>query len=287
MIRKIKINTLREALHKLKADGKSIGFVPTMGALHEGHLSLITASMQLADVTVASVFINPTQFNDPKDLKKYPKNLKSDLAMLSSHHTHIVFTPTAKEIYPANEKIDEVSIPLNGLDSLMEGKYRPGHFKGVVQVVNKLLNIVEPDHLFMGQKDFQQLTIIRHMIKTLSLSVKLHSSPTIRENAGLAMSSRNVRLSHKTRAKACIIYHTLREVKNIFRDESPDALQRFALEKLTIAPFHPEYFEIVDGFTLQPVADWNQHNFIVACTAVRVEGIRLIDNIILKDSSWV
>ncbi|HMQ06183.1 MAG TPA: pantoate--beta-alanine ligase [Saprospiraceae bacterium] len=285
MNRKIKINTLREALYKIKANGKTIGFVPTMGALHEGHLSLITASMQITDVTVASVFVNPKQFNDPKDLKKYPRNLKSDLALLSSHQTHIVFTPTAKEIYPENEKNDEVNFSFNGLDTLMEGKYRPGHFKGVVQVVNKLLNIVEPDHLFMGQKDFQQLTIIRHMIKMLSLPVKLHSSPTIRENTGLAMSSRNVRLSHKTRAKACIIYHTLSEAKKSFHTGSPDALQRLALEKLTIAPFRPEYFEIVDGFTLQPVTDWNQHDFIVACTAVRVEGIRLIDNIILKDLS--
>ncbi len=283
MKRKTRVTSLRKELQRERKDGKTIGFAPTMGALHKGHISLINESNKRSDVTVASIFINPAQFNDPGDLKRYPRALKSDLSLLSSSGTHIVFTPSVNEVYPNEDKINFYTFPLNGLDAVMEGKYRPGHFSGMVRVVKRLLDIVEPDQLYMGQKDFQQFTIIQHMIEKLQLPVQLVVCPIVREENGLAMSSRNALLSQAARNKAGYIYHTLCEVKKSLPNQNPSELSAMALKMLNSAEFSPEYFEIVDGYTLQEIQHFDEHKYVVACTAVRVENVRLIDNVILKD----
>lgn len=283
MKRKTRVTSLRKALQLERDDGKTIGFAPTMGALHQGHISLIKESNKRSDVTVASIFINPAQFNDLRDLKRYPRALKSDLNLLSSSGTHIVFTPPVNEIYPKGDKKNNYSLSFNGLDAVMEGQYRPGHFSGMVKVVKRLLDIVQPDQLYMGQKDFQQFTIIQHMIEKLQLPVQLVVCPIIREESGLAMSSRNALLSPAARNKAGYIYQTLCEVKNSLPFQNPSDLSTMALSMLQSAEFSPEYFEIVDGYTLQKIHRFNDHKYVVACTAVRVENVRLIDNLILKD----
>ena len=283
MKRKTRVNSLRKALQLERDDGKTVGFAPTMGALHKGHISLIKESNKRSDVTVASIFINPAQFNDPGDLKRYPRALNSDLNLLSSSGTHIVFTPSVNEIYPKDDKTNLYTLSLNGLDAVMEGKYRPGHFSGMIKVVKRLLDIVEPDQLYMGQKDFQQFTIIQNMIEKLQLPVQLVVCPIIREENGLAMSSRNALLSPAARNKAGCIYQTLCEVKNALPHQKPSELSALALHMLHSAEFSPEYFEIVDGHTLQEIQHLNDHKYVVACTAVRVENVRLIDNLILKD----
>ncbi len=283
MKRKTRISSLQKVIYREREGNKTIGFIPTMGALHPGHISLIKESNQRSDLTVASIFINPAQFNDPRDLKRYPRSLKSDLNLLSESGTDIAFTPSVREIYPKKEKINYFSLPLNGLDDVMEGKFRPGHFRGMVKVVKRLLDIVQPDHLYMGQKDFQQFTIIQYMINLLQLPVQLVVCPIIREENGLAMSSRNELLSPAARKKSGFIYQTLCEVRNSLPNQSPSELCALALNMLKSADFSPEYFEIVDGHTLREIHQLDAHEYVVACTAVRIENVRLIDNLILKD----
>jgi pantoate--beta-alanine ligase len=277
-----KVSVLQEQIATWKAEGKQVGFVPTMGALHEGHLSLVRQSIYENDHTVVSIFVNPTQFNDPKDLLHYPRTIEQDLALLDSVGDTDVFIPDVLEMYP--EGTDKDNNPdLGGLDVSMEGASRPGHFKGMAQVVLRLLDIVKSDRLYMGQKDFQQYTIVNYLISKYELPVKLIRCPIIRESNGLAMSSRNVRLRTEVRNQASIIYHTLNEVKNRINVMDTKSLEAFAMEKLRVTPFEPEYFSIVDGWTLQPIYDIDDTDFAVACTAVCVEGVRLIDNMILKE----
>jgi pantoate--beta-alanine ligase len=261
--------------------GYSIGFVPTMGALHEGHITLAKKSKRENDITIVSIFVNPTQFNDKKDLDKYTRDLDGDILKLIPTDIDIVFAPTAAEVYPDGEQAGQ-EIDLAGLDTYMEGKFRPGHFKGVAQVVKRLLDIVMPDKLYMGQKDFQQFTIIDHMIKTLDIKTTLVVCPTIREENGLAMSSRNERLTKETRAKAGIIYKTLQTIKRNKSKKSIAELTENGLKKLNIPPFEQEYLTLVDGYKLTPVTDIETSDYVVACVAVWADGVRLIDNIIVK-----
>ena len=270
-----------KTIQDLKAQGLRIGFVPTMGALHEGHLMLIKKAKKENDVTIASIFVNPTQFNDKKDLEKYPNNLEQDQLLLTSVHTDILYAPNVGDIYPNGMEIGS-DIDLGGLDIMMEGAHRPGHFNGVAQVVRRLLDIVQPDNLYMGQKDFQQFTIINYLIKTLQIPTKLRVCPIVREKNGLAMSSRNVRLSTEAREQAKLIYNTLKTVKQKSKTIPPALLVQYAMKRLNLPPFTPEYFNIVDGDTLLPVDNMDTHSYVVACTAVYVEGVRLIDNMILK-----
>ncbi|MBP9075626.1 MAG: pantoate--beta-alanine ligase [Haliscomenobacter sp.] len=272
---------LQQFLRTIREEGKSIGFIPTMGALHPGHLSLVDRAKQDRHFTVCSIFVNPTQFNDPKDLDLYPRTPGKDIRMLASVGADLVFMPPPGEIYPPGLKTGlDVSFGL--LDKVMEGEFRPGHFQGVAQVVKRLLDLVGPDALYLGQKDFQQVALLRNMVQQLGLPVRIVMCPTLREADGLAMSSRNVRLSPELREKAPILFETLTATKDMLEDFHPEEIEHFALGRLSIPGFKPEYFEIVDGNTLQPVEDAAQTNYIVACTAVWAGNVRLIDNLILK-----
>ena len=275
------VPNLIDLVQRNRKNGVSIGFVPTMGALHKGHLSLVRKAKKENDLVIVSIFVNPTQFNDKKDLEKYPRTLELDISLLLRARADVVFTPASSEIYPEGDQKGN-DIDLGGLDSYMEGAFRPGHFKGVAQVVKRLLDIVTPDRLYMGQKDFQQFTIISHMIRTLKIQTDLVVCRILREANGLAMSSRNERLTKETREKAGIIYKTLQSVKKYQNTKSVKELEDYGMKRLNIAPFIPEYFTICDGNTLKPIQNINDTSYAVACVAVWGDGIRLIDNIILK-----
>ncbi len=277
---KYKVTTLRQALEKERKAGKKIGFVPTMGALHAGHISLVEQAQKRADTVVVSIFVNPTQFNNKQDLKKYPRTLATDKKLLKAHGVNYVFAPSVEEVYPGKRK-KKVKVDLNGLDEQMEGAFRPGHFAGVVQVVKRLLDIVQPDSLYMGQKDFQQFTIIQQMIDDLSIPTELVVCPIMREPHGLAMSSRNERLPEKLRKRASIIHKTLKKSKRMMKNHTPSKIEKWALNNLAITDFDPEYFTIADGYTLKKIKSFKGKEYLVACTAVWTGGVRLIDNIIL------
>ena len=269
---------LEEWINSVKNSGKIIGFVPTMGALHKGHLSLVERSASECDHTVVSIFVNPKQFNDPEDLKKYPRTLEADLVNLKAVSADVVFTPDVEEVYPPGDMLS-LDFDPGPAATIMEGEFRPGHFQGMAEVVYRLLTIVRPDKLFMGQKDFQQLVVVRKMITDLQLPVLLEMCPTVREHNGLAMSSRNERLSQEARDKAGIIYEMLVKSKQSFDENVPVTdIKRNALESLAKAGFDPEYFEIIDGVTMENIVSRHESQFVVACCAVKIEGIRLIDN---------
>ncbi|HUR30374.1 MAG TPA: pantoate--beta-alanine ligase [Saprospiraceae bacterium] len=275
-----RVQHLKDWTSKQKEEGKSTGFVPTMGALHRGHLSLAEISNENNDLTIASVFVNPKQFNDPEDLKKYPRPIESDISMLIESNVDVLFLPDLEDIYPPGLDTS-IDFDPGPAANTMEGKFRPGHFKGMAEVVYRLLDIVEPDRLYMGQKDYQQLSIVRKMITDMHLPVILEMCQTIRESNGLAMSSRNTRLSTHARNEAAIIYSTLMAAQRLFEeDESIPQIKKIAFEALNRTNFEPEYFEIVDGISLDPVQSQSDSQFVVACCAVKVEGIRLIDNAI-------
>ena len=280
MIQFQRVTPLREYLQAGKADKKVIGFVPTMGALHKGHVSLAERSREVCDITVVSIFVNPRQFNDPEDLENYPRPIESDLAMLREAGVEVVFIPEVEDIYPQGDHISLDFHP-GPLAETLEGEFRPGHFEGMAEVVYRLLTIVKPDKLFMGQKDFQQLAIVRKMITDLHMPILLEMCPIIREPNGLAMSSRNERLSPEARSKAGVIYATLVESERLFEEGVPAAeIKAQAMDSLTDNVFSPEYFEIADGVTLRPVNSFEDSQYVVALCAIRVEGIRLIDNAI-------
>lgn len=276
-----KVSDLRTWLQTERSKGKSIGFAPTMGALHEGHLSLIRAAKLECDIVVASIFVNPTQFNDPKDLEKYPRMPEADLALLQSADCDAVLMPPVAEVYPPGLDIG-VTLDFRHLDQVMEGKFRPGHFGGMATVVKRLLDIVEPQRLYMGQKDFQQLTIVRDMLRQLQSPIHLVMCPTMREPDGLAMSSRNLRLSPDMRAAAPVIYRTLMEAKSMYHSTPAPVVQEWALQQLEFAGLKPEYFDIVDGISLLPVEQYVEQDFIVACVAAWAGAVRLIDNLVFK-----
>lgn len=260
--------------------GRQIGFVPTMGALHRGHLELVKRAVNENDVVVCSIFVNPIQFNNPDDLKKYPRTFESDIEMLESMGCHYVFYPDTQEMYPEPETH---TYDFGQLDKVMEGRYRQGHFNGVAIVVKKLFDIVLPHRAYFGEKDFQQLTIIKALVKMEKMDVEIVPCPTVRENDGLAMSSRNMRLTPEQRAQAPLIYQSLLKAKQQYMTQ-PAEVVKAALEK-TINR-HPlmklEYFEIADTDTLEPVTGLKPQKPVVACIAVHMGEIRLIDNMLFN-----
>ncbi len=276
-----KVEELKAYLAAQRAKGMKVGYAPTMGALHQGHASLIKKAKAENDISVCSIFVNPTQFNDPADLEKYPRTESQDMTLLESLKNNVLFYPSVAEIYP-----EDLTIPtfdFGQIDKVMEGFHRPGHFDGVVQVVYRLIDIVKPDRLYMGQKDFQQFTLIYHMLQQMGSSTELVVCPIIREDDGLALSSRNVRLTPANRTNATIISKTLSSLKKRLSSHSVQQVKEQALEELSSLPaFKPEYLDIVDGYTLQPINDFEESPYVVACAAVWAGNIRLIDNIILK-----
>ncbi len=273
------IKEIQAALKKERSRSKSIGFVPTMGALHEGHLSLIRQSEEENDITVSSIFVNPIQFNNPQDLIKYPRTLKADLALLESAGCDYVFNPEVKEMYPVEPDGSPVK-DFGQLEKVMEGKFRPGHFKGVAIIVKKLFDIIQPDTAYFGKKDYQQLMIIHSMVDQLKLPIEVIGCPIIREPDGLAMSSRNMQLSIGERKIAPLIFQVLTKTKQKAGNMPVKDLKSWAIKKLTAEPtFTVEYFEIVDKQTLLPLDSWKKKDNALACTAVYLGGVRLIDNI--------
>ncbi len=274
------ISSLQEALNIERARGLKIGFVPTMGALHEGHLSLVDQARGRCDIVIVSIFVNPTQFNDKNDLANYPRTFESDRQLLSTHRCDYLFSPSVEEIYP---EPDTRKFDFGLLERVMEGAFRPGHFNGVAQVVSKLFGIVLPDYAFFGRKDFQQLAIIKEMVHQLNLPVEIVPCEIVREDDGLAMSSRNKLLLPEHRLCAPLIYQTLAEAKELSKKQSVAELKEFVIQKINSIPLlKVEYFEIVDDKTLQPIDNWSDSGIKIGCIAVVAGKIRLIDNIIFN-----
>lgn len=271
------VKELKAQLDVLRKEGKQIGLVPTMGALHEGHASLVRRAVAENDVVVVSDFVNPTQFNDQNDLIKYPRTLEADCALLEKEGAHIVFAPSVEEVYPEPDTRQFSYAPL---DTVMEGKYRPGHFNGVCQIVSKLFMMVEPHRAYFGEKDFQQLAIIREMVKQMQFPLQIVGCPIVRESDGLALSSRNARLSVEERQQALNISKTLFASVDFSKTHTVAETQAFVEESIAEADgLELEYFEMVDGLTLQKVNNWEDTDYIVGCITVYCGEVRLIDNI--------
>jgi len=267
---------LTRHLDSLNRKGSSIGLVPTMGALHAGHLSLVERSTAENDFTVVSIFVNPTQFNDPADLQQYPRTPEKDLELLQSNQVDMVFIPSVQEMYP---EPDNRTFDLGGLDLVMEGAQRAGHFNGVAQIVSKLFQTVHPHRAYFGQKDFQQLVIVRHLVKVLNLDLEIIACPIVREQDGLALSSRNLLLSREQRKRAPFIYNTLQRAYKLREDLAPSDLKAWVSSEFEQKPLMDlEYFEIVEDKALRPVNNWAEDVNKVGCIAVLLGEIRLIDN---------
>ncbi len=265
---------LSEALKQRKG---TCGFVPTMGALHEGHLSLVDRCRKECDTVVVSVFVNPTQFNDPNDLKNYPRTAEADIALLEKAGADFAFMPSVEEIYP--EKDTRV-FDFGQLDKVMEGPSRPGHFNGVAQVVSRLFDIVDCDTAYFGEKDFQQIAIIREMVRQLNYPIRIVACPIVRESDGLAMSSRNLLLTPEHRKAAPLIYQSLREAAELHRALPVEETKRRVIERINANPLlHVEYFSIVNADTLQNISDWSEAENVRGCIVVHAGAVRLIDNI--------
>lgn len=271
------IKELRENLSQERLEKRSIGLVPTMGALHAGHISLVERCVRENDVCVVSVFVNPTQFNDKHDLETYPRTLEADCALLEAGGCHYVFAPSVEEMYP---EPDTRVFNLGRVAEVMEGAMRPGHFNGVAQVVSKLFYIVEPDNAYFGEKDFQQIAVIRAMVKQLNIPVKINACPIKREADGLALSSRNTRLTPELRQKAPLIARTLKESTTFAPGKSVQEVIDFVVNTINADPdMRVEYYEIVDGNTLEAIKDWSETDYPVGCITVFCGEVRLIDNI--------
>ena len=263
-----------------RKEGQSIALVPTMGALHEGHASLVRRSVAENDITVVSVFVNPTQFNDKNDLQNYPRTLDADCKLLDEVGADIVFAPSVDEMYPEE---DTRSFSFAPLDTVMEGACRPGHFNGVAQIVSKLFYAVEPDRAYFGEKDFQQLAIIREMVRQLALGVEIVGCPIVRESDGLSMSSRNTLLSKEERERALTISRTLFKSLEHAKANSLKETKEFVETVIKDTEgLELEYYQIVDGNTLQEIAEWGDSEYVVGCIALFCGKIRLIDNIVYK-----
>ena len=272
------IQATKQFLSKEKTKGRSIGFVPTMGALHEGHLELMRRAKRENDLLAVSVFVNPIQFNNPDDLKKYPRDLEKDRKLLESVGCDVLFAPAVEEMYPEEEVTEKFNF--GKLETVMEGAFRAGHFNGVAVVVKRLFNIIEPDKAYFGEKDFQQLAIIQKLVEMEKMPLEIVPCPIVREEDGLAMSSRNERLTVSERAIAPIIYQTLQEAVNLKNSKSPDEVKAWVTEKFSESPeFELEYFEIADDKALQPVSEWDKSVGTVGFVAAFLGKVRLIDNI--------
>ncbi len=275
-----KITELSDFLNSQKILKKSIGFVPTMGALHEGHLSLIKKAITENDIIVSSIFVNPTQFNDPNDLLNYPRTLESDIEKLQLSGCHILFVPSVDEMYK-KDAIEPV-IELGHLENVMEGAHRPGHFKGVTTIVYKLFKAVMPNIAYFGMKDFQQLAVIKRLIKQTSLPVSIVGCEIVREPDGLAMSSRNIRLTPSEREAAPFIFKILSEVRTRLNNYSIDEIKQWVIKSIDSNPkMKVDYFEIVDADSLMPVYEKKLNANLQGCIAVKIGKIRLLDNIAL------
>lgn len=274
------VSELESLVKSFKQAGKTIGLVPTMGALHAGHESLVVRARKENDIVIVSVFVNPTQFNNKQDLATYPRTEERDCALLAADGCDVAFVPTVEEIYPES---DTRVFDLGQVAEVMEGKYRPGHFNGVAQIVSKLFAYAQPDRAYFGEKDFQQIAVIRRMAELEGFKMDIVACPIQREADGLALSSRNVRLSAAQRKTAPEIYRVLKESCNFAASHSVAETVRFVTDALNALPeMRVEYYEIVDGRTLQPVADWNASDYIVGCVTVYCGDVRLIDNIAYK-----
>jgi pantoate--beta-alanine ligase len=275
-------NELKVYLQDLKAQKKTIGLVPTMGALHKGHLSLISQAKKINDIIVVSIFINPTQFDNNEDLKKYPKTIENDTKLLESVFCDVLFYPSVKEIY--NEKIVADTFDFDGLEHQMEGKFRDDHFNGVGTIVKTLFEIIAPHRAYFGQKDFQQLQIIKKMVKKHRINIKIKGCSIFREDDGLAMSSRNARLTKQHRESAPFIYKTLKEVRKKFGIENPNNLTQWVEDQFKKHPlFKLEYFTIADEKTLETIKNKESGKKYRAFIAIFADKIRLIDNIRLHN----
>ncbi|MDL2231191.1 pantoate--beta-alanine ligase [Porphyromonadaceae bacterium OttesenSCG-928-L07] len=277
------VDTKKELTGLIEAyrnSNKTIGLVPTMGALHEGHLSLVQEANKICDISIVTIFVNPTQFNDPEDLKRYPRTPDADLALLESAGCDIVFMPSVEEVYP--EK-DTRQFQFGYIESIMEGAKRPGHFNGVAQIVSKLFDMVQPDKAFFGMKDFQQIAIIKNMVEQLKYNIEIVECPIIREDSGLALSSRNKLLGEEYKKNAPHIHAILKKAINLAPEMSASDLKVWITGEINKNPYlEVEYVEIVDAKTLQVVENWEEERKTVICVAVYAGKIRLIDNIVLE-----
>ncbi|HET7819483.1 MAG TPA: pantoate--beta-alanine ligase [Bacteroidia bacterium] len=276
------IQETKEWLNSIRTEYKSIGFVPTMGALHQGHMSLIKKGKLENDIVIASIFVNPLQFNDKKDLERYPKTINADIEKLKAFNCDALFAPTVEEMYPDGNDKTSFTLDLGMLDKVMEGAHRPGHFQGVCIIVKKLFDIIQPNNAYFGEKDFQQLTIIKTMVRMLKIPINIISVETTRESDGLAMSSRNVLLNAEERKNAPVIYQTLLASRNT-NSISVDEIKNWVEKQINKnSYFKLEYFEIVDSTTLTPIYTIKPDIKYRACIAVKVNAIRLIDNIVFN-----
>lgn len=267
-------NALRKSISELSA--KNVGFVPTMGALHQGHLSLVEKALLENDLVVVSIFVNPTQFNNQEDLEKYPRTLEADVDLLSTlSGTILVYAPTVKDVYPADYK--NLEIDLGSLATVMEGEFRPGHFEGMINVVYRLFEIVKPQNAYFGLKDFQQLAIIKYMVKSYNLPINIIPCKIVREKSGLAGSSRNMRMSVNEKMEALALYRSLKVAKLYAAYLLPEECKQKAVEYFNLSGLKLEYFKVVHPETLQEITDWNEGG--QACIAAYCGPVRLIDNL--------
>ena len=268
---------MQEKILRLKDQHKTVGFVPTMGALHQGHLALIECSLKQDDATVVSIFVNPTQFNRRDDYDKYPRELTSDLQELEDRGVRIAFTPTEKEMYP---EPDNRVFDFGRLDQVMEGYHRPGHFNGVAKIVSKLFDVVMPHRAYFGEKDFQQLAVIRELNRQMGYNIRIIGCPIVRESDGLAMSSRNARLTAEQRKEAALISRELFDARNNMDQLSVGEVKERVIGRLNKSPhIDVEYFEIVDEQTFRAISRWQDSHAKRACIAAWVGDVRLIDNV--------
>ena len=273
------ITSLQNALKEEHSKGHKIGFVPTMGALHQGHLSLVETAGSMCDIVVVSIFVNPTQFNDKNDLANYPRTLESDMKLLSTTRCEYIFSPAVEEVYPVP---DTRKFNFGNLEAVMEGAFRPGHFNGVAQVVSRLFEIVLPDMAFFGRKDFQQMAIIKDLVRQMNFPIEIVACDIIREKDGLAMSSRNKLLLPEYRDCAPKIYQTLKHAKYLANLKTVSEIKEYVVNQINATQLlRVEYFEIVDNTTLASVESWDDSGTKVGCIAIYAGKIRLIDNIIL------
>ncbi len=278
-----KAKDLQQHLEQYRQRNEDIGFVPTMGALHDGHLSLLKTSLKENKLSVCSIFVNPAQFNDPTDFKKYPSTINDDIFKLETTGCDILFLPSVGEVYPDGFDLKQ-KYDLGYLETILEGEFRPGHFQGVCMAVERLLFIVQPDKLYLGQKDYQQCMIISRLIQLIGLEtkVKIRICPILRENDGLAMSSRNMRLNKEQRAKAPALYETLIFLQQNIRNGSLRDLKKQATDDLQKKGFKTDYVEIVNRETLKPINEWDARTNILGVVAASIDEVRLIDNMMLN-----
>lgn len=271
------VDELRRRVADAKAQGRTVGLVPTMGALHAGHVSLIEKARGDNDIVVVSVFVNPTQFNNPEDLKIYPRTEEADVEKLIAAGADYAFIPSVEEVYP---EPDTRVFDLGPVAEVMEGAMRPGHFNGVAQIVSKLFDMVRPTRAYFGEKDFQQIAVIRRMVEIEGFDLEIVACPIKRETDGLAMSSRNVRLTPEQRLVAPAIHRTLEGSQSWAAEHTVEQTKRYVTDELNSLPqLEVEYYEIVDGKTMQPISDWDETTEPVGCVTVYCGNVRLIDNI--------